>query len=229
MNDWLKSRFRNWLGIDNSTNNTNTDSKLEETDASFLKKVKEATKDTVVRIGIQVQENGFRPTTYVDVGKPIDFNNTEEFNEVKKKIIENLVSKDELKGLSIIEMPYTLPQELFVMEARTALLNPKLDLTPTKMEVVPVSRFYSDPNMTDALRFHILVINYGIKLYTIMKFEPTNMSEFSEFAHLVSINTKLDNMKITDNGSIEKFNMRLFDMYDLTVYNINERIDNNGR
>ena len=36
-------------------------------------------------------------------------------------------------------------------------------------------------------------------------------------------------MKITDNGSIEKFNMRLFDMYDLTVYNINERIDNNGR
>ena len=224
MNDWLKSRFRNWLGINN---NTNTDTKPEETD--FLKKVKEATKDTVVRIGIQVQENGFRPTTYVDIGKPIDFNNNEEFNEVKKKIIENLVSKDELKGLSIIEMPYTLPQELFVMEARTALLNPKLDLTPTKLEVVPVSRFYSDPNMTDSLRFHILVINYGIKLYTIMKFEPTNMNEFTEFAHLVSINTKLDNMKITDNGSIEKFNMRLFDMYDLTVYNINERIDNNGR
>ena len=205
--------------------NNNNEKGNEKNIDGMITELKEAEKemfenDKLVRVAFVFKEdNSFRPTTYMSVeDNKVDlFEDTDKMNHVKEKILESNKEIDDepIKNYVIMEFPFMLPHDILKLETYFALLNPQLELTPDQCNILPIGGIIKDDEISSALKFQALVINYATKVFRMIDFGSENKNHIDY--EIVS-----NEMRITPKGCVEKYGVKLFDKYDLTFYNVNE-------
>lgn len=205
-------------------NNNNEKGNEKNTDG-MITELKEAEKemfenDKLVRVAFVFKEdNRFRPATYMSVeDNKVDlFEDTDKMNHVKEKILESNKEIDDepIKNYVIMEFPFMLPNDILKLETYFALLNPQLELTPDQCNILPIGEIIKNDEISSALKFQALVINYATKVFRMIDFGSENKNHIDY--KIVS-----NEMRITPKGCVEKYDVKLFDKYDLTLYNVNE-------
>lgn len=209
----------------NHNNKKDNEKNMENTVDDMIKELKKAEKemfenDKIVRVAFVFKEdNSFRPTTYMSVeDNKVDlFGDSDKMKYVKEKILESNKEIDDepIKHYVIMEFPFMLPHDILKLETYFALLNPQLDLTPDQCNILPIGGIIKDDEISSALKFQALVINYATKVFRMINFGSENKNHIDY--EIVS-----NEMRITPKGCVEKYGVKLFDKYDLTFYSVNE-------
>lgn len=209
----------------NHNNKKDNEKNMENTVDDMIKELKKAEKemfenDKIVRVAFVFKEdNSFRPTTYMSVeDNKVDlFEDSDKMKYVKEKILESNKEIDDepIKHYVIMEFPFMLPHDILKLETYFALLNPQLDLTPDQCNILPIGGIIKDDEISSALKFQALVINYATKVFRMINFSSENKNHIDY--EIVS-----NEMRITPKGCVEKYGVKLFDKYDLTFYSVNE-------
>ena len=209
----------------NHNNKKDNEKNMENTVDDMIKELKKAEKemfenDKIVRVAFVFKEdNSFRPTTYMSVeDNKVDlFEDSDKMKYVKEKILESNKEIDDepIKHYVIMEFPFMLPHDILKLETYFALLNPQLDLTPDQCNILPIGGIIKDDEISSALKFQALVINYATKVFRMINFSSENKNHIDY--EIVS-----NEMRITPKGCVEKYGVKLFDKYDLMFYSVNE-------
>ena len=209
----------------NHNNKKDNEKNMENTVDDMITELKKAEKemfenDKIVRVAFVFKEdNSFRPTTYMSVedNKVNLFEDSDKMKYVKEKILESNKEIDDepIKHYVIMEFPFMLPHDILKLETYFALLNPQLDLTPDQCNILPIGGIIKDDEISSALKFQALVINYATKVFRMINFGSENKNHIDY--EIVS-----NEMRITPKGCVEKYGVKLFDKYDLTFYSVNE-------
>ena len=174
-------------------------------------------KTKIIRTAFVLEGELFKPSAYVSIDAQDNLmKNKERLSQIRQEIKECMIPEfdNNSTGYVISEFGVNLPSELMELEYRFEFLNPNIEgISLEEITYFRPEKILPPEKITPLLKAHAVIINYSFKVFRGIDFKISETLDYKVTSN---------DLVITPKGSVEKYEIKLFEKYNLTYYIINE-------